>query len=103
MAENCGLTSKSLLIGLLGGNYQAYSLQRERLRRIYEYRLGQNKPPLLPTLSLSGLPRVALSNAAFVDTRPSNVTRGQSEQTNGCKDSSGKVSALQSIAGGSQA
>jgi hypothetical protein len=95
--ESSGLTSKSLLLDLLGGDYGAYGLQRERLRRIYSNRLGTNKQPLPPTVSLSGPPGVAL----VAENNQNNVARGPSYRRNGCKDSTGKVSTLQNIARGS--
>lgn len=93
--EGSGLTPKSLLSDLLGGDYQAYGLQRERLRRIYSKRHGQNKLPLPPLVSLAGPPGAALPNVAVAGKKTSNSgVTGPSYQTNGRKDSTGKVRPL---------
>lgn len=92
--QNTGTTSKSLLVDLLGGDYEAYSLQRERLRRIYSNRLGQNKQPLPPIVSLSGPRGVALPNVAAAGKKQPDTT-----QANGRKVSSGQVSTLPNVTG----
>lgn len=89
--ERSGLTSKSLLVDLLGGDYEAYGLQRERLRRIYVNGKGQNKQPLPPTVSLRGPPGVALPNTT-------DAVKIQSNVTNDHKGSMGKVSTLPNTA-----
>ncbi len=89
-----GTRSTSLLFDLLGGNYEAYSLQRERLRMIYSNRLGQNKQPLPPTVSLSGPPGVALPNIASAGRKQPDIL-----QANGRKVSSGKVSTVANVTG----
>lgn len=96
--QSSGLIPKSILIDLLGGDYGAYGLQRERLRRIYSNRHGQNKQPLPPTVSLSGSPGVSLPIIAVAGKKQNNVI-----QTNGRRPSSGKVSTLRNVAGDPQA
>ena len=96
--QDAGKTSKSLLVDLLGGDFKAYSLQRERLRRIFSDRLGQNKQPLPPIVSLSGPPGVALPNIATAGRKQPNVS-----PPNGRTVSSGKVSTLPNAAGVAQA
>lgn len=96
--QDAGTTSKSLLVDLLGGDFEPYSQQRERLRRIYSDRLGQNKQPLPPTVSLSGPPGVALPNIAAAGSKQPDMS-----QPNGRKVSSGKVSTLPNAAGVAQA
>ncbi|KAF7509583.1 hypothetical protein GJ744_007621 [Endocarpon pusillum] len=83
--QDAGTTSKSLLVDLLGGDFEAYGQQRERLRRIYSDRLVQNKQPLPPTVSLSGPPGVALPNIATAGRKQPDMS-----QPNGRKVSSGK-------------
>lgn len=92
--ERYGMTSKSLLIDLIGGDYEAYALQRERLRRLYSDRSGPSKQPLPPTVSLSGRPVVALPNAAASRSKQSDVARGRTNQRNGLENTSGNVSAF---------
>jgi len=103
-----GPTSGSLLIDLLGGNYEAYGLQRERLRRIHSSRYGPSnhplppKPPLVgppavvlpPKPPLTGAPGAALPKAAVATQKQSNAY-----QTNGRRTTSGKVSTLGKAAG----
>jgi hypothetical protein len=93
--QNSGLTSKSLLIDLLGGDYRAYGLQRERLRRIHSSRYGQSKQALAPKASLPGPPGVELPSVAVAAQKQSNV-----KQTNGRRSTSGKVSTFRNVAGG---
>ncbi len=95
--QNTGTTSKSLLADLLGGDYEAYSLQRERLRAIYSNRLSQNKQPLPPTVSLSGHPGIALPNVATAGRKQPDIS-----QANGHKVSSGKVSTVTNVTGVAQ-
>jgi hypothetical protein len=84
--------TKSLLADLLGGDYEAYAMQRERLRRLYSNRVGTSTQSLPPTGSLSGPLGVALPNAAGTGKQRSNGSRILPSQTNGRKDSSGNVS-----------
>jgi hypothetical protein len=96
--EQSGLTSKSLLFDLLGGEYQAYDLQRQRLHKIHTTRFGQSKQPGRSTVSRSGPLGVALANVAGGGHEPSNMTGGRSSQTNGRSHSSNNVSTLPNVA-----
>jgi hypothetical protein len=94
--ERSGMASKSLLTDLLGGDYEAYAWQRERLQRIHSSRLGQIKQPLPPVASLSGPPGVALRHTTVAGKKQS------SGMTNGRKDSTGKVSGVRNAVDGAQ-
>lgn len=90
--EDSGGTSTSLLVDLLGGNYEAYGLQRERLRRIYSGRFSQNMQPLPSMVSLSVPPGVALPHIAAAGRNGSNLDRAPPNQPDGSKAVSGEVS-----------
>lgn len=98
--DNSRSTSKSLLTDLLGGDFEAYSRQRERLRTIYRERFAQNKGPQPPVTSFLGPPGVGLPNTAVENTLQSNnMAGGSSHLTNGAKSSStGEVRTLREVA-----
>jgi non-canonical poly(A) RNA polymerase PAPD5/7 len=92
--EQSGQESSSLMSDLIGGDYDAYALQRERLRRIYSNKFARGNQPLPPTVSLSGPPGVALPNATAAGKKQSNVVKGPRNQANGHRRASGKDSTL---------
>lgn len=98
--ENSGSSSKSLLIDLLGGDFNAYSRQRERIRTIYRGKFAQNKGPQALVTSILGPPGVNLINTLVERTLQSNnMAGGSSHVTNGAKTSStGEVRTLREVA-----
>jgi hypothetical protein len=121
--QSSGPTSGSLLIDLLGGDYGAYGLQRERLRRIYSSRYGPSNHTLPPKPTFASPPSVALPKVAVAARKesalppkpsfssPAGVAlpkvavaapkQSNAYQTNGRRTNSGEVSTLQIAAGGS--
>jgi non-canonical poly(A) RNA polymerase PAPD5/7 len=98
--ELSGSSPTSLMTGLLGGDYEAYNSQRERLRRLHPNfnQSEQVTQPLPPKVSLSGPPEVAPPNPLASNGKAITENKGPSGTKLGRNGLSGKVRMYPSVA-----